>query len=65
MKYEVEYGSTEQFASIHIVKPETVRRSYCLKGHYFKIKPVKRPNGRLVWPLVESFEELNCEKEVA
>ena len=65
MKYEIEYGSTEQFASIHFVKPETVRRAYCLNGNYFGISPSKRPNGRLVWPLVESVDDLKDEKEAA
>jgi len=65
MKYEFRHGTTEQFASIHLVKPETVRRAYCQFGHYFQIKPIKRPNGRLVWPLVESAEELDSGNEVA
>lgn len=42
--------STEEFASSHLVLPQTVRKQYSQKGSYFGIKPVKLPNGRLAWP---------------
>lgn len=32
------------------VKPPTLRHSLCLRGHYLGIRPVKLPNGRLLWP---------------
>lgn len=63
MKHEIRYGSTEKFAEIHLVKPETVRRSYCLNGHYFHIRPKKRLNGRLCWPLIANPNELENQSE--
>lgn len=32
------------------VKPATLRHATCTKGHYFGLKPIKAPNGRLRWP---------------
>lgn len=43
------YLTTDQFASLFDVKPESVRRALCVKGHYLGIKPIKLPNGRLRW----------------
>jgi len=31
------------------IKPQTIRRALCLSGHYLGLKPVKLPNGRLLW----------------
>lgn len=31
------------------IRPQTLRRALCLQGHYFGIRPVKLPNGRLLW----------------
>lgn len=42
--------STEELARAFLVKPETVRSSYCREGHYFGLRPTKLPNGRLLWP---------------
>lgn len=44
------YIPTDKFASYFHVKPESVRRAYCLNGHYLGIQPIKLPNGRLLWP---------------
>ncbi len=41
--------STNEFADELGVKPHTVHRSHCEKGHYLGIKPIKLPNGRLLW----------------
>jgi hypothetical protein len=41
---------TSKFAKIFNVQGASVRRSYCLNGHYLGIRPVKLPNGRLMWP---------------
>lgn len=32
------------------VSPNTVRRGLCVKGEYMGLRPVKLPNGRLLWP---------------
>lgn len=42
--------STADFAKINLVKPQTVRKSYCVCGHYNGIRPEKLANGRLSWP---------------
>lgn len=48
---EEEYGTTVDAAKILGLKPTTFRRGLCVAGHYLGIKPVKLPNGRLLWPL--------------
>ena len=42
--------STKEFAALIRVKSASIRRSLCIHGHYLSIKPVKLPNGRLLWP---------------
>lgn len=42
--------STEQFASINKVQPQSVRIRLCRTGSYYGVKPVKLKNKRLVWP---------------
>ena len=41
--------STEALAAKFMVKPESIRSALCRKGHYFKWRPTKLPNGRLAW----------------
>jgi hypothetical protein len=31
------------------IRPQTLRRALCLQGHYYGMRPVKLPNGRLLW----------------
>lgn len=45
--------TTNQLADALGVKGSTVRRSLCVRGHYLGVRPVKLPNGRLLWPLSE------------
>lgn len=40
---------TAEAAAVLRVKPQTLRRALCLQGHYFGMRPVKLPNGRLLW----------------
>ena len=47
-----QYLSTSDFARNFGVKPDTVRRNLCTKGHFMGIKPLKMPNDRLLWPAV-------------
>ena len=42
--------TTEQFAVLCGVKPQSIRVSLCRHGHYFGVRPLKMPNGRLMWP---------------
>lgn len=42
--------TTEQFAAAINMKPSTIRVRLCRTGSYFGVKPLKLPNGRLIWP---------------
>jgi hypothetical protein len=48
MEYE-EKISTKEFAAMFRVESQTIRRAYCVDGHYMGIKPIKLPNRRLLW----------------
>lgn len=41
--------STDQIASRFGVQGNTVRRNLCAKGHFLGLRPIKMPNGRLLW----------------
>ena len=41
--------ATDQIASRFGVKGDTVRRNLCVKGHFLGLRPMKMPNGRLLW----------------
>ncbi len=53
--------STEQFAELVKVKASTIRRGLCVDGHYMGVRPVKLPNGRLIWPSEPVDKLLNGE----
>jgi hypothetical protein len=40
---------TEELARLFGVKPESIRHALCQRGHYFGLKPLKRPNRLLAW----------------
>ncbi|WP_287471548.1 DNA-binding protein [Thauera sp.] len=40
---------TAEAADLLRIRPQTLRRALCLQGHYFGMRPVKLPNGRLLW----------------
>jgi len=43
--------TTNEFASQQCCAAQTVRKNMCLHGHHHGIKPIKHPNGRLLWRL--------------
>ncbi|MGW8157401.1 MAG: monooxygenase [Desulfoprunum sp.] len=47
-----QYISTNDIAARFGVKGDTVRRNLCTQGHFLGLKPLKLPNGRLLWPAV-------------
>ncbi len=48
--------STKKYAEkLHVV-PQTVRAGYCRNGNYLGMRPIKLPNGRLLW----DADELEC-----
>jgi len=55
--------STEEYAKLHLVKPQTLLHNHCKKGHYFGVVPTKLPNGRLLWPL-ESENKSTVESSI-
>ncbi|QGZ61080.1 DNA-binding protein [Paraburkholderia acidisoli] len=52
-----QYLSTEELASHLTLRPQSIRKRYCQTGTYYSLRPVKLPNGRLMWP-VNSIELL-------
>ena len=54
--------TTEQFAEILHVKPETIRSGFCRTGNYCGIIPLKLPNRRLAWPAENVARLLNEEE---
>lgn len=42
--------NTEELAAILKLKPDLIRKRHRQTGAYFCLRPVKMPNGRLMWP---------------
>jgi hypothetical protein len=42
--------STAEFARAINSKPQTLRKHYCVCGHFYGVRPIKLPTGRLAWP---------------
>jgi hypothetical protein len=49
--------STEELAAQLTLRPQSIRKRYCQTGSYFCLRPVKLPNGRLMWP-ADAIEQL-------
>lgn len=49
--------STEELATLLTLRPQSIRKRYCQTGAYFCLRPLKMPNGRLMWP-GDSIEQL-------
>lgn len=45
--------TTEELAAFLRVVPQTVRAGLCRKGHFCGLKPLKLPNGKLLWDAAE------------
>lgn len=41
--------TTEEMAGELRVKPQTPRAALCRQGHYMGMRPIKLPNGKLLW----------------
>lgn len=61
MTNQINWGDTEALAQVAGVKPASVRHSYCTRGHYLGLKPVKLPNRLLRWNLTEARRVLGLE----
>jgi hypothetical protein len=55
--YPPQFISTEELAARLALRPHSIRKRYCQTGAYFCLRPVKLPNGRLMWP-ADSVEQL-------
>ncbi|KUZ59770.1 DNA-binding protein [Burkholderia ubonensis] len=49
--------TTEELAELLSIRPQSIRKRYCQTGAYFSLRPVKMPNGRLMWP-ADALEKL-------
>ena len=58
----IESINTKEYAGLTRVDSQTIRRSYCVNGHYLGIKPFKLPNGRLLWPRDEVLRVLGADR---
>lgn len=45
--------TTEEAASQLRVEQQTLRAALCRNGHYLGMRPVKLPNGKLLWDAAE------------
>lgn len=45
-----DYLSTDEFAAVLAVDPQSVRKRYSQEGSYHGIRPTKLPNRRVLWP---------------
>ena len=45
--------STEELAAVLRIAPQTPRAGLCRNGHYLGMRPVKLPNGKLLWDAAE------------
>lgn len=41
--------TTEEMAAQLRIVPQTARAGLCRNGHYLGLKPIKLPNGKLLW----------------
>lgn len=46
-----EHLSTEEFAAVLAVEPQSVRKRYSETGSYHGVRPTKLPNRRVIWPV--------------
>ncbi|MFM0190112.1 hypothetical protein PQR25_30385 [Paraburkholderia nemoris] len=52
-----DYLSTEEFAAVMAVDPQSIRKRYSSDGSYHGVRPIKQANRRVMWP-VEAVRRL-------
>ncbi|PVX97657.1 hypothetical protein C7402_101371 [Paraburkholderia unamae] len=57
-----EHLSTEEFAAVLAVEPQSVRKRYSETGTYHGVRPTKLPNRRVIWPVEAVKRLLNGDK---
>ena len=45
--------TTDEVARLFRVVPQSIRAALCRKGHYLGLRPLKLPNGKLLWDAFE------------
>ncbi len=53
--------STEELAVLFRNRSQSIRASLCNKGHFCGLRPVKLPNGKLLWDAAEVAAVLSGE----
>jgi len=53
--------STAELARQSLATAGSIRVRYCKTGSYFGIRPLKLPNGRLLWP-IDSLRQLTAQR---
>lgn len=51
------YVSAAKFAELNGIKRKTLYERLCRHGHYFGVAPIKRANGRLLFPATQVLAE--------
>lgn len=55
--------TTNDFAMLCNLKPQTVRKHYCINGHCYGVVPRKMPSRRLGWPTEQVLKLLYGQDE--
>lgn len=42
--------TTNELALVLSLRPQSIRKRYSQTGSYFRLRPMKLKNGRLLWP---------------
>jgi hypothetical protein len=53
--------TTEELSVLFRNRPQSIRAALCNKGHFCNMRPVKLPNGKLLWDAAEVAALLNGE----
>jgi hypothetical protein len=48
-----DFLSTDEFAAVMAVDPQSIRKRYSSEGSYHGVRPTKLPNRRVLWPVEE------------
>lgn len=59
---EHESLSTRELAGLVRVESQTIRRAYCVNGHYLGLRPLKLPNNRLLWSKSAALRVLEADR---
>lgn len=57
--------STEELASALRLKPQTIRAALCRNSHFMGMRPMKLPNGRLLWDAADLDRLITSQKQEA